>query len=67
MRPSGGAGGAAAEAAGDAYGAKTAWNPVSKSRARRSIPSKFCRLPRSKKASRRWWRRARAGPPKSAR
>ena len=66
VMPSVGAGGAAGEAADDAYGGRAAWKPVSKNRARRSIPSRFCRLPRSKKASRRWWRRARAGPTRSA-
>src|ERR1700736_1366285 len=66
VMPSGGAGGAAGEAADDAYAGKTAWNPASKNRAQLSIPSKFCRLPRSKKASRRWGRRARAAPTISA-
>src|SRR3954470_3216725 len=46
VMPSGGAGGVGGEAADGAYGGKTAWNPVSKSRARRSIPSRFCRLSR---------------------
>src|ERR1700719_3722299 len=66
VMPSVGAGGAAGEGAKGAYGGKTAWNTVSKNRAQLSIPSRFYRLPRSKKASRRWWRRARAGPTISA-
>ncbi len=64
--PSVAAGGAAGAAADGACGGKEAWNPVSKNHARRSIPSRFCRVPRSKKASRRWWRHARAGPTRSA-